>query len=141
MATHTGHTGTLSRIGLNSIVAFGFGAVFVLVGVAGFVVSGGHSAAGHEGGELLGLFQVNVLHNVVHLAVGAGMLGAAVAGTRAARSTNVLVGAVYLVLAVVGLLILGDNPANIIALNAADNGLHAVLGLALLGVGLAADRR
>jgi hypothetical protein len=141
MATHTGHTSTLSRIGLNSIVAFGFGAVFVLVGVAGFTVSGGHSAAGHEGGELLGLFQVNVLHNVVHLAVGAVMLGAAVAGTRAARTTNILVGAVYLVLAVVGLLILGDNAANIIALNAADNGLHAVLGLALLGVGLAADRR
>jgi len=138
MATHTG---TLSRIGLNSIVAYGFGAIFVLVGVAGFTVTGGHTAAGHEGGDLLGLFQVNALHNVVHLAVGAVMLGAAVAGNRAAQLTNVLVGAVYLLLAVVGLFILGDSPANIIALNGADNGLHAVLGIALLGVGLAADRR
>jgi hypothetical protein len=138
MATHTG---TLSRIGLNSIVAFGFGAIFALIGVAGFTVSGGHTAAGHEGGDLLGVFQVNVLHNVVHLAVGAVMLGAAVAGTRAARLTNTAVGAVYLLLAVVGLFILGDTPANIIALNGADNGLHAVLGVALLGVGLAADRR
>lgn len=138
MATHTG---TLSRIGLNSIVAFGFGAIFALVGVAGFTVSGGHTAAGHEGGDLLGVFQVNVLHNVVHLAVGAVMLGAAVAGTHAARLTNTAVGAVYLLLAVVGLFILGDSPANIIALNGADNGLHAVLGVALLGVGLAADRR
>ena len=140
MATHTG-TGTLSRIGLNSIVAYGFGAIFVLVGVAGFTVTGGHTAAGHEGGDLLGLFQVNVLHNVVHLAVGAVMLGAAVAGNRAAQLTNVLVGAVYLLLAVVGLFILGDSPANIIALNGADNGLHAALGIALLGTGLAADRR
>jgi hypothetical protein len=138
MATHTG---TLSRIGLNSIVAYGFGAIFVLVGVAGFTVSGGHTAAGHEGGDLLGVFQVNVLHNVVHLAVGAVMLGAAVAGNVAARLTNTAVGAVYLLLAVVGLFILGDSPANIIALNGADNGLHAVLGVALLGVGLAADRR
>jgi len=138
MATHTG---TLSRIGLNSIVAYGFGAIFVLVGVAGFTVTGGHTAAGHEGGDLLGLFQVNALHNVVHLAVGAVMLGAAVAGNRAAQLTNVLVGAVYLLLAVVGLFILGDSPANIIALNGADNGLHAVLGTALLGAGLAADRR
>jgi hypothetical protein len=138
MATHTG---TLSRIGLNSIVAYGFGAIFVLVGVAGFTVSGGHTAAGHEGGALLGVFQVNVLHNVVHLAVGAVMLGAAVAGNVAARLTNTVVGAVYLLLAVVGLFILGDSPANIIALNGADNGLHAVLGVTLLGVGLAADRR
>jgi hypothetical protein len=138
MATHTG---TLSRIGLNSIVAYGFGAIFVLVGVAGFTVSGGHTAAGHEGGDLLGVFQVNVLHNVVHLAVGAVMLGAAVAGNVAARLTNTVVGAVYLLLAVVGLFILGDSPANIIALNGADNGLHAVLGVALLGVGLGADRR
>jgi hypothetical protein len=138
MATHTS---TLSRIGLNSIVAFAFGAVFVLVGVAGFTVSGGHAAAGHEGGDLLGVFQVNALHNVVHLAVGAVMLGAAVAGTRAARLTNIVVGAVYLLLAVLGLVILGDNPLNVIALNGADNGLHAVLGVALLGIGLAADRR
>jgi hypothetical protein len=138
MATHTS---TLSRIGLNSIVAFGFGAVFVLVGVAGFAVSGGHAAAGHEGGDLLGVFQVNALHNLVHLAVGAVMLGAAVAGTRAARLTNIVVGAVYLLLAVLGLVILGDNPLNVIALNGADNGLHAVLGVALLGIGLAADRR
>jgi hypothetical protein len=138
MATHTG---TLSRIGLNSIVAYGFGARVVRVGVAGFTGSGGHTAAGHEGGDLLGVFQVNVLHNVVHLAVGAVMLGAAVAGNVAARLTNTVVGAVYLLLAVVGLFILGDSPANIIALNGADNGLHAVLGLALLGVGLAADRR
>jgi hypothetical protein len=140
MATQT-HTGTLSRIGLNSVVAFAFGAVFVLVGMAGFTVSGNHAAAGHEGGDLLGLFQVNTLHNVVHLAVGAVMLGAAVAGNRAARLTNTLVGAVYLLLAVLGLFITGDSPLNIIALNGADNGLHAVLGLALVGTGLGLDRR
>ena len=140
MATHTG-TGSLSRIGLNSIVAYGFGAIFVLVGMAGFMVSSGHAAAGHEGGELLGLFQVNVLHNVVHIAVGAVMIGAAVAGTRAARTTNIIIGTTYLVLAIAGLFILGDSPVNIIALNGADNGLHAVLGVALLGVGLAADNR
>ena len=142
MTTHTGiRTGTLTRIGLNSIVAFGFGAVFVLVGTAGFLVSGGHAAAGHEGGDLLGLFQVNTLHNVVHMAVGAAMIGAAVAGNRAARTTNTMVGAVYLLLAVVGPLIVGANPVNVIALNGADNALHAVLGLALLGVGVGVDRR
>jgi hypothetical protein len=126
---------------LNSLVAGAFGAVFVIVGLLGFTVSGGHDAAGHTGGQLLGLFQVNLLHNLVHMAVGAAMIAAAIAGVRVAKAANIVIGAVYLVLAIVGLAILGDNPLNIIALNGADNGLHLVLGLALLGVGLGADRR
>jgi hypothetical protein len=140
MTTHTG-TGTFAGMRVNSVVAFLFGAVFVLVGLLGFTVSGGHSAVGHDGGALLGLFQVNVLHNVVHIAVGALMISAGVAGARAAKAVNTIVGAVYLLLFVIGLLIVGDNGANIIALNAADNGLHLVLGLALLGAGLGFDRR
>jgi hypothetical protein len=47
---------------------------------------------------------------------------------------------VYLALGVLGLFITGDNPLNVIALNGADNGLHLVIGTALLGVGLGADR-
>jgi hypothetical protein len=104
-------------------------------------VSGGHSLAGHTGGSLLGLFQVNGLHNVVHLAVGAAMVAAAIAGTRSARLANTLIGAVYLALGVLGLFITGDNPLNIIALNGADNGLHLVIGSVLVAVGLGADRR
>lgn len=137
------HTSTNAMTGrkLNSLVAGAFGAVFVIVGLLGFTVSGGHDAAGHTGGQLLGLFQVNVLHNLVHLAVGAAMIAAAIAGVRVAKTANIFIGAVYLVLAIAGLAILGDNPLNIIALNGADNGLHLVLGLVLLGVGLGADRR
>ena len=59
---------------LNTLVAFAFGAVFVLVGLAGFVVSSGHHAVGRDGGKLFGLFQVNVVHNLVHLALGAVLL-------------------------------------------------------------------
>jgi hypothetical protein len=95
----------------------------------------------HTGGQLLGLFQVNLLHNLVHIAVGAAMIAAAIAGVRAAKTANIGIGAVYLVLAIAGLAILGDNPLNIIALNGADNALHLVLGLGVLGVGLGADRR
>ena len=124
---------------LNTPVAFVFGAVFVLVGLAGFVVSGGHHAIGQDGGKLLGLFQVNVVHNLVHLAVGAVMIGAAIAGARAAKMVNVLFGVVYLVVFVFGLFALG-NALNFLALNAADNGLHLVLGAVLLAVGLLSDR-
>jgi len=125
---------------LNSLVAGVVGAVFVVVGLLGFTVSGGHDIAGHAGGQLVGLFQVNTLHNIVHLAVGAAMIAAAIAGTRAARVGNTLIGVVYLALGVLGLFITGDNPLNIIALNGADNGLHLVIGALLVAVGLGADK-
>jgi len=139
MTTHSS-AGTIAGRKLNSLVAGAFGAVFVIVGLLGFTVSGGHDVAGHTGGQLLGLFQVNVLHNLVHMAVGAAMIAAAIAGVRVAKSANALIGAVYLLLGIVGLAITGDNALNIIALNGADNGLHVVLGVVLLGIGLGADR-
>ena len=138
MVSHT-ETGVVEGRRLNSLVAFGFGAVFVLVGLSGFFVSGGHHAVGAHGGALLGLFQVNVLHNVVHIAVGAAMIAAGIVGAGAAKRANTLFGAIYLVLFVAGLFLIGTG-ANIIALNAADNVLHLVLGLALTAVGLGLDR-
>ena len=57
----------------------------------------------------------------------------------ALRAANTAVGAVYLVVGVLGLFIL-DSSANILALNGADNGLHLVSGAVLLGVGLFADK-
>jgi len=125
---------------LNTLVSGTVGAVFVVVGLLGFTVSGGHSAAGHTGGELLGLFQVNLLHNLVHVAVGAAMIAAAIVSAQAARAANTLIGAVYLVLGVLGLFITGDNALNVIALNGADNGLHIVIGAVLVAVGMSGRR-
>lgn len=124
---------------VNRLVGLGFGAVYVLVGLLGFVVSGDHAFAGAEGGHLLGLFAVNGLHNVVHLLVGAGLVGGAAAGPAVAKKVNIAVGAVYLVVGVLGLVI-GGTSMNLLALNAADHGLHFASALLLLGVGVAADR-
>jgi hypothetical protein len=140
MTTHS-ESRILAGRQVNPLVAVVFGTVFVVVGLLGFTVSGGHDAAGHTGGHLLGLFQVNLLHNVVHLAVGAAMVGTAVAGLRTAKAANTLIGVVYLALGLVGLFITGDNPLNVIALNGADNGLHLVLGTALVAIGTGTDRR
>ena len=138
MASHTG-SGVIAGHKLNSVVALAFGAVFVLIGLAGFLVSGGHHPAGLEGGELAGLFQVNVLHNVVHLAAGAAMIAGAIVGSRQAKRANAVIGVIYLLLFAAGLFLVG-TPANIVALNEADNVLHLVLGLALTAVGLGYDR-
>jgi hypothetical protein len=137
MATHRDVDADSSQI--NTLAAFVFGALLVVVGLLGFTVSGGHEPAGHSGGNLLGLFEVNLLHNLVHLAVGALMIIAAVAGTRAAKALNTIVGLLYLALAVAGLFLL-HTTSNILAINHADNILHLVLGTVLTAIGVIADR-
>lgn len=125
--------------------ALAVGAVFLLVGVLGFIpgITTNYETmgfAGHESGALLlGIFQVSVLHNIVHLLFGAA--GIAMART-AAQSRNYLVigGAIYLVLWLYGLLIGQDTAANFVPVNMADNWLHFVLGVAMVGLGLALSR-
>jgi hypothetical protein len=122
------------------------GAVFLLVGTLGFIpgiTSGydGMEAAGHEShAELLGLFQVSVLHNVVHLLF--GVAGLALARTPAnARSFLVGGGAVYLVLWLYGLVIDKSSSANFVPVNVADDWLHFVLGVGMVGLGVLLGRR
>jgi Domain of unknown function (DUF4383) len=129
---------TMSR-SVNQLAGYGLGAVYVAVGLIGFTVSGGHAFAGHEGGHLLGIFAVNGLHNVVHLLVGAALIGAAASGVKAAKGVNTLVGAVYLVVGLLGLVV-GNGDLNLLALNAPDHALHFASAIALLAIGLAGDR-
>jgi hypothetical protein len=136
--SHTTAGGAPARP-IQPLLGFAFGAAYLVVGLAGFTVSDGHSFAGHGGGKLLGIFMVNPLHNVAHLAVGALLLGAAYAGARWARVACIAVGGVYLLLGVVGLFVLGSS-ANILALNSPDNVLHLASALVLLGAGLAAPK-
>ena len=122
---------------LNQTLALAFGVVYLLVGVLGFFVDSDGFAA-TTGGKLFGLFEVNPLHNVAHLLIGAVLL----VSNRAlstARGANSVVGAAYLLLGIVGLFIL-DSDANILALNGADNVLHLGSAALLLGVGVSADK-
>ena len=120
---------------VNSTLATAFGAVYVLVGIAGFFVS--ETFAGTRDNDLLG-FQVNHLHNLTHLAIGLALLAAS-RKTGTARSANLAIGITYLALAVIGPFITGTE-ANIVALNTADHFLHAGSGLLLTAVALLADR-
>ena len=128
------------------LAALVFGIVFILVGVLGFIpgittnydallIAGNDSAA-----LLLGVFQVSILHNIVHLLFGVAgvLLARTVAG---ARNFLIWGGVVYFVLWIYGLFASGDTPANFVPLNSADNWLHLVLAIAMVALGLLLGRR
>ncbi|MCD2441297.1 DUF4383 domain-containing protein [Agromyces sp. SYSU K20354] len=123
----------------NRIVATVFGAVYVLVGLLGFAVTSGVGFIATEGGLLLGLFQVNPLANIVHIAIGGAFLVAGLASAVAAKTVNIVVGGTYLLLGIVGFFLAG-TAANILALNTADHFLHLASAIVLLGVGLGFER-
>ena len=127
------------RTSPNRLVATVFGAVYLLVGLLGFAVTGGVSFIATQGGLLLGLFAVNPLHNVTHLLIGAALLIAGLSSVVAAKSVNTTIGAVYLLLGIVGFFI-ASSALNILALNTADHFLHLASAIVLLGAGLAADK-
>ncbi|MDQ1709550.1 MAG: hypothetical protein QOG49_935 [Frankiaceae bacterium] len=120
----------------NRLVAYVLGAVYLLVGIVGFAINRNFGDK-NTGDKLLGLFEINGLHNVVHILIGVALLAAARAGYRAARSMNMAVGGVYLLVGILGLFIANDHSAaNILSLNGADNVLHIGSALVLLAVAL-----
>lgn len=124
------------------------GAVFLLIGILGFIpgVTTNYESLGMAGHTsealLLGVFQVSILHNIVHLLFGvAGLLLA----RTPAQARNYLIGggAIYIVLWLYGLFIDHETPVNIVPVNTADNWLHLVLGLGMIALGfaLSSERR
>jgi len=123
----------------NRVLATVFGAVYVLVGILGFTVTSGVGFFATEGGLLLGIFEVNIFHNVAHILIGAALLLAGLSGVNASKTLNSVIGSTYLVLGLIGLFLVG-SPLNILALNVADNVLHFGSAVVLLAVGLGADK-
>ncbi|WP_164200246.1 DUF4383 domain-containing protein [[Micrococcus luteus] ATCC 49442] len=142
MATTNRTTGAKTNL---QKAAQAVGAVFLLVGVLGFIpgITTNYDAlsfAGH-GSEalLLGIFQVSILHNIVHLLF--GVAGILMARTNdQARNYLLYGGVVYLVLWLYGLLVGHDTPANFVPVNNADNWLHLVLGLGMIALAIALSR-
>lgn len=125
---------------VNQIFGYAFGAVYLLVGLIGFLVTGGVGLAAPDGALLLGIFELNPLHNVVHLLIGSAFVAGAVGGTATARMVNIAIGTAYVAVGVFGVAVPEASPVNFLALNAADHVLHFGTGALALGVGLRADR-
>jgi hypothetical protein len=121
------------------------GIVFLVVGVAGFIPGlttdfDTIEFAGHESeAMLLGVFQVSILHNIVHLLF--GVAGLALARTvSGARNYLIWGGVIYLVLWLYGLFVDHESSANFVPVNAADDWLHLGLAVGMLLLGLALGR-
>ena len=117
------------------------GIVFLLVGIAGFIpgittnLYDGLEFAGDDGNaELLGLFEVSILHNIVHALFGVGILMAATPS--GARTYLLGSGALYIVLFLMGIIGAGDW----VPTNDADDWLHLALGVGLIALGLITTR-
>ena len=115
-----------------------FGIAFLVTGILGFIpgITTNYDdlafAGSDSGAELLGIFQVSILHNIVHLLF--GIAGLALARTfEGARIYLLGSGVIYVVLFVFGLFVGSGDDANFVPVNGADNLLHLVLGIALLG--------
>ena len=146
MSTYPGSTATAGARTAVQKAALGVGIVFLVIGVLGFIpgITSNYDsmsfASDDSKAELLGLFQVSILHNIVHLLFGiAGLLLArTVSG---ARNYLVWGGAIYLVLFVYGLIVGQRSAANFVPVNTADDFLHLVLGVGMIALGLALTRR
>lgn len=119
-----------------------FGAVYLIVGLVGFAVTGFDGWLETDSNDFLLWFEVNPLHNLVHIAIGVALL---LGGTRpaAARATALVVGVTYLLVGIIGFWAVGAE-WNILSLNQADNWLHigtAVLALLAVSYESSSTRR
>jgi Domain of unknown function (DUF4383) len=130
--------GLMTNRSLAQTLALIFGVAALGAGVLGFIPGittnlGDIQFAGDDSpSELLGIFQVSILHNIVHLLFGiAGIVMARTLDT--ARTYLLGAGVLYVVLFVYGLFVRDGGDANFVPINFADTWLHLVLGIGLLG--------
>ncbi len=108
---------------LTKSVTWILGVVLVLIGVAGFFVDG-----------TLLVFQVDTIHNIVHLLSGVVGIAAASSGEKYSRLFLIVFGIIYGVVTVVGF-VNGGDILGLFQVNDADNYLHAAIAVVSLGVG------
>jgi ABC-type transport system involved in multi-copper enzyme maturation permease subunit len=116
------------------LLALAIGVIYTLIGIAGFFVTGFDNFAAETDKTLLG-FEVNPLHNIVHLAI--GLAGLALwRRLDTARTYGWLLAAGYGLAFIYGLFAAGNRDINFLSLNGADNILHLVSAIAGVAIAL-----
>jgi len=107
------------------LIAVLFGVGFIFAGVAGFFPSF------MPNGLLFGLFEVDSMHNIVHIASGVIAIMAATSH-KYSRLYFQIFGIVYAIVAILGFVLNGDLSFMMMHVNMADNFLH--LGIAIVAL-------
>jgi glucose uptake protein GlcU len=116
------------------ILSLVLGAAYLIVGIVGFFITGFDDFAHHDTNETLLGFEINGLHNVVHIVI--GVAGLVLARTLSgARTYGWLLAVGYGAAFLYGLFALGED-WDFLSLNAADNWLHGLTALVGLVIAL-----
>ena len=111
-----------------------FGWVLLVVGILGFIP--GITADEH----LLGIFHVNLLHNLVHIISGLAALYLAGKGEDSSRMFFQVFGVIYALVAILGFFS-GDEPVlGLLSNNMADTWLHVVIAVVSLYLGFGSKK-
>lgn len=115
-----------------------FGIVFILVAIVGFLAPGGMNMQPSDpatAAKALGIFPVNLLHNIVHLLFGIWGLAAS-RSWGGSKQFFTIGGVIYLVLTVAGFL--WPDGFGLVPLGGSDVWLHCVLAIVMLAIGFTA---
>lgn len=138
MSSSTGRVDTSTRAPYQYL-ALAIGVVYLLVGLAGFAVTGFDGFAEYDPEKSLLGFQVNPLHNIVHILI--GVLGVTMWKRRSsARTYGWLLAIGYGLTSIYGLIAVNNSDINFLNINGADNVLHILSTLAGLAIALWPDR-
>lgn len=109
---------------MSKMILYVVGGVFVVVGLLGFVND-----------PVLGIFEVDPVHNLIHLVTGAALLFAAMKGGSMGAMLVKIFAVVYALVAVAGFALPGDTLLGLIEVNLADHVLHVAVAAVLIWVG------
>ena len=121
---------------MTKTVAMVFGAIYTIVGLAGFIPALGGSDSMTQTGLLLGYANVNLLHNIVHLVI--GISGLVMAKTDEGAGTFCKTfGVILLLIGVIGFI--APNPLGFLPIGGGDIWIHLVSGVILAYFGFVAQ--
>jgi hypothetical protein len=134
MTASAGNTGTNRGKTWPELLALAFGAIYLLIGIIGFFITGFDDFFAHDTNETLLGFEINGMHNVVHILI--GVAGLVLARTLAgARTYGWLLAVGYGAAFIYGLIAI-NKEWDFLSLNAADNVLHVLTALVGLAIAL-----
>jgi len=115
-------------------IALIFGVVYLIVGIIGFIPAVGGTMAMSPPTSLLGIFPINLLHNIVHVVI--GIIGLSMSRTEAAGAQfGKVFGLILILLGIIGFFWPANLDMTLLPLRGTDVWLHLVSGIILAAVG------